>query len=149
MFFWNSLAFLMIQQILAIWSLIPLPFLKPAWTSGSSQFMYYWSLASFQSQRKAMPKNAQLLQVCPTLCDPTDCSPPDSSVCEIFQVRTLEWVGFSYSRGSSWPRDWARVFVSCIGRWDLYHEHHLGSPIISLYISNHHAIHLKLIQWLC
>ena len=27
MFFWNSLAFLMIQQMLAIWSLVPLPFL--------------------------------------------------------------------------------------------------------------------------
>ena len=43
--FWNSLAFLMIQQMLAIWSLVPLPFLKPAWTSGSSQFTYCWSLA--------------------------------------------------------------------------------------------------------
>ena len=31
--------------MLAIWSLISLPFLKPAWTSGSSQFTYYWSLA--------------------------------------------------------------------------------------------------------
>ena len=30
---------------LAIWSLVPLPFLKPAWTSGISQFMYCWSLA--------------------------------------------------------------------------------------------------------
>ena len=39
MFFWNSIAFSMIQQMLAIWSLVPLPFLKPAWTSGSSQFM--------------------------------------------------------------------------------------------------------------
>ena len=29
MFFWNSLAFLMIQQMLTIWSLVPLPFLKP------------------------------------------------------------------------------------------------------------------------
>ena len=29
-FFWNSLAFSMIQQILAIRSLVPLPFLKPA-----------------------------------------------------------------------------------------------------------------------
>ena len=29
----------------AIWSLVPLPFLKPAWTSGSSQFTYCWSLA--------------------------------------------------------------------------------------------------------
>ena len=44
MFFWNSLAFSMIQQILAIWSLVPRPFLKPAWTSESSWFMYYWSL---------------------------------------------------------------------------------------------------------
>ena len=45
MFLWNSLAFLMIQQMLAIWSLVPLPFLNPAWTSGSSQFTYFWSLA--------------------------------------------------------------------------------------------------------
>ena len=35
----------MIQQMLAIWSLVPLPFLKPACTSGSSQFTYCWSLA--------------------------------------------------------------------------------------------------------
>ena len=35
----------MIQWMLAIWSLVPLPFLKPAWTSGSSWFMYCWSLA--------------------------------------------------------------------------------------------------------
>ena len=45
MFFWNFLAFSMIQQMLAIWSLVPLPFLKPAWTSGSSQYTYFWSLA--------------------------------------------------------------------------------------------------------
>ena len=44
MFFWNSLAFSMIQRMLAIWSLVPLPFLKPAWTSGSSRFTYCWSL---------------------------------------------------------------------------------------------------------
>ena len=35
----------MIQQMLAIWSLIPLPFLNPGWTSGSSRFTYCWSLA--------------------------------------------------------------------------------------------------------
>ena len=43
-FFWNSLAFSMIQRMLAIWSLIPLPFLNTASTSGSSQFMHCWSL---------------------------------------------------------------------------------------------------------
>ena len=37
--------FSVIQWMLAIWSLVPLPFLKPAWTSGSSRFTYYWSLA--------------------------------------------------------------------------------------------------------
>ena len=35
----------MIQWTLAIWSLVPLPFLKPVWTSGSSQFTYCWSLS--------------------------------------------------------------------------------------------------------
>ena len=45
MFSWNSLAFSVIQWMLAIWSLVPLPFLNPAWTSGSSRFTYYWSLA--------------------------------------------------------------------------------------------------------
>ena len=42
MLFWNSLAFSMIQWVLAIWSLVPRPFLKPAWTSGSSWFTYCW-----------------------------------------------------------------------------------------------------------
>ena len=44
-FFWNSLAFSMIQQMLTIWSLVPLPFLNSAWTSENSCFMHYWSLA--------------------------------------------------------------------------------------------------------
>ena len=33
------------QWMLAIWSLVPLPFLKPAWPSGSSGLIYCWSLA--------------------------------------------------------------------------------------------------------
>ena len=35
----------MIQQMLAVWPLVPLPFLNPACTSGSSWFMYCWYLA--------------------------------------------------------------------------------------------------------
>ena len=34
---------------------------------------------------------AKLLQLCPTLCDPIDGSPPGSSVHGIFQARVLEW----------------------------------------------------------
>ena len=44
-FSWNSLAFSLIQQMLAIWPLVPLPFLNPACTSGCSQFTSCWSLA--------------------------------------------------------------------------------------------------------
>ena len=33
---------------------------------------------------------AKLLQLCPTLCDPVDCSPPGSSVHGILQARILE-----------------------------------------------------------
>ena len=48
----------------------------------------------------------------PTLCNPMDCSPPDSSVQGILQARILEWVAIPFSRGSSWPRAWTRV--SCV-----------------------------------
>ena len=51
-------------------------------------------------------------QLCLTLCKPTDCSPPDSSVQGILQPRILEWVAISFSRGSSRPRD--QTQVSCI-----------------------------------
>ena len=43
-------------------------------------------------------------QSCLTLYDPRDCSPPGASVHGIFQLRTLEWVSISFSRGSSQPR---------------------------------------------
>ena len=44
MFFWNSVAFSLIQWMFAIWSLVSLPFLNPAWTSGSFQYTYCRSL---------------------------------------------------------------------------------------------------------
>ena len=44
-------------------------------------------------------------QSCPTLCDPTDCGPPGSSVRGILQARILEWAAMSSSRGSSPTRD--------------------------------------------
>ena len=40
---------------------------------------------------------AKSLQLCPTLCDPIDDSPPGSSVPGILKARTLEWVAISFS----------------------------------------------------
>ena len=45
--------------------------------------------------------HAKSLELCPTLCDPMDYSPLDSSVHGILQARTVEQVAVSFSRGSS------------------------------------------------
>ena len=45
---------------------------------------------------------AKSLQSCPTLCDPTDGSPPGSPVPGILQARTLEWVAISFSNAGKW-----------------------------------------------
>ena len=118
MFFWNSLAFSMIQWILTIWSLVPLPFLKPAWTSGISWFMYCWSLAwrTLSIALLACAAAAKSLQSCPTLCDLIDGSPLGCSVPGILEARILEWVAISFSRGSSQPRNQTQV-SSIAGRF--------------------------------
>ena len=40
---------------------------------------------------------SEVAQLCPTLSDPMDCSPPGSSVQRIFQARVLEWVAIAFS----------------------------------------------------
>ena len=65
-----------------------------------------------------------------------DYSLPGSSVHGILQARILEWVAMPSSRASSQPRDWTHVsYISCIGRWILYHLCLLGSPSLSPYFS--------------
>ena len=72
-------------------------------------------VCSCKKWKKCLPavqSESEVTQSCPTLCDPMDCSLPHSSIRGIFQARVLEWVAISFSRGSSWPRDWTQV--SCI-----------------------------------
>ena len=45
---------------------------------------------------------AKLLQLCPTLCNPIDGSPPGSSIPGTLQARTLEWVAISFSNAWKW-----------------------------------------------
>ena len=45
---------------------------------------------------------AKSRQLCPTLCDPTDSSPPGSPIPGILQARTVEWVAISFSNAGKW-----------------------------------------------
>ena len=117
----------MIQQMFTIWSLAPLPFLKPAWTSGCSWFTYCWSLARRilsiilpgGSEGKASPCNVGDLGLIPGSGrspgegngNPLQCSclenPRDrgawwASVYGVTQSRTwLMWLSSSSFPGSS------------------------------------------------
>ena len=65
-------------------------------------------------------------QLCPTLCNPKEYSPPGSPVCWILQARILEWVAMPCSRRSSRPRNWICVtqelnpcLLSCLLHWQV------------------------------
>ena len=75
---------------------------------------------------------AKLLWFHSNLCGPTDRSPPVSSLHGILQARILEWVAMPSSRRSSQSRYQTHVsYVSCIGRWVLYHQHHLAEKAMA------------------
>ena len=69
-------------------------------------------LPHWQASQRYAAAAATSLQSCPTLCNPMDCSLPGSSVHGILQVRILEWLAISFSRGASQPRD--GNCISCI-----------------------------------
>ena len=58
---------------------------------------------------------AKLLQLCLTLCNPRDSSPPGSPVPGILQARTLEWVAISFSNAWKW-----KVQVKSLSRVQLF-----------------------------
>ena len=60
----------------------------------------YWSGLPFPSPMHK--SESEIAQLCSTLSDPMDCSPPGSSVHGIFQARVLEWgaIAFSVSMSS-------------------------------------------------
>ena len=51
----------------------------------------HWSGLPFPSPVRERKSESEVVQLCPTLCDPMDCSLPGSSIHGIFQARVLEW----------------------------------------------------------
>ena len=72
----------------------------------------------FLLQCMRVKSESEVIQSCPTLSDPMDCSLPGSSVHGIFQARVLEWVAIAFSE----------LFIS--------------SPI-NLFLQNHSSRRLK------
>ena len=83
---------------------------------------------SWLSHNTPMRVQALKAQLCPTLCDPIDCRLPGFSVRGISQVRLLEWIAISISRGST--RSLALQVI-------LYHLSHQGGLSSTMLLYKH------------
>ena len=67
----------------------------------ASLYSFHFLLELFSEATESISRLAntisKVVQLCPTLCDPMDCSLPGSSVHGIFQARVLEWVAVAFS----------------------------------------------------
>ena len=64
-------------------------------------FVCFWHVDGPFRNRHHLCLLAQLLQTCPTVCDPMDCSLTGSSIHGILQERILEWVAVPSTTASS------------------------------------------------
>ena len=113
----------------------PTPRILLTMKCGSSPLSPYWGWypngCPYGAKLHMVPKSwkwkcSAFTQPCPALCNPMNCSPPDSAVHEILQARTPEWVVIPFSRESSRPRD--RTQASCIAGRSLPLSHQ-GRPL--------------------
>ena len=95
------------------WNVLGVPVIKnPPSNAGT----WFWSLVRELRSHIHVWVHAKLLQLCPTLCDPMDCSPPVSPAPGILSASVLEWVSIPYSRGFSQPRD--QTHISHLLHWE-------------------------------
>ena len=79
----------------------------------------------FPSPMHESESESEVAQSCPTLSDPTNCSPPVSSVHGIFQARVLEWGAIAFFD------TYALIYSICLSLSDLLHFV-IGSRFIHL-----------------
>ena len=128
------------QMVFSCVSVAPLiwPQVVPWWTSlGYQTVTFSLKHLSFDGGFSSAVCYVKMLQLYPTLYDPTDCNPPDSSVPGLLQARILEWVAMSSFRGSKLEfltqGSKLSLCASCIGKWVPHHwKHHLWSTQKSL-----------------
>ena len=95
------------------------------WNAPAPGLVVYCSLGNKDFFKIEVCVCAKSLQLCLSLCNPMDCSPPGSFVHGVSWARILEWVTIFFSRGSSQPKD--RTCVSCLAGGYFTTEPH-GKP---------------------
>ena len=148
MFFWNSLAASIIQQMLAIWSLVPLPLWNSACTSGSSQFTYCWNQTLLMGSMCMMDsylEHSSLLPLCLNLHllfaqtqDQRDeknesllrslLGITQSCICVSLDISSRIYQGFSLSSLPSWR---SSLVPLCFMPLEWYHLHIWGCWYLS------------------
>ena len=104
---------------------------------GLNQHLLHWQADSLPPSHQGSPIEPCVCvcvcvcvlaaQLCPTLCHPTDCSLPGSSVLGCLQARILGWVAMPFSSGSSRPRDWTQVSCAAGGSFTFWASRELCS----------------------
>ena len=82
---------------------LPLPWDSPGKNTGVG--------CRFLLQCMKVKSESEVAESCPTLSDPTDCSPPGSSVHGIFQARVLEWGAIAFSLVNGSTGIWTEAFL--------------------------------------
>ena len=102
-----------------MWDLIPWPGIEPGLLALGVRILDHQRSSSLESlfiiikyiAFPHFPCHRTRVQSCLILCNSMNHSPPGSSVHGTLQTRIMKWVDIFFSRGSSWPRDWARVLA--------------------------------------
>ena len=105
---------------------------------------------------------AKSLQLCPTLCDPIDSSPPGSPIPGILQARTLEWDAISFSNAWKWKvkgkslscvrlftTPWTAAYQAPLTMGFARQEYWRGvpSPSLTQYSTQHHLLNNPVNSW--
>ena len=121
--------------------------LQPRWNYALTKKLLFADLFSHSFHEHICCLVAEL---CLTLCDPLDCSPPGSSGHGILQAGILEWFTIPFSRGSSQPKDLTHIsYISCTaGRF--FTTEPPGNPLMNIYapsVGCHFLLHHEHVYW--
>ena len=97
------------QRLVSVWSLICSPSICGYVLCVLPYARYRRHCGGQEVLKVVFILKVKVTQLCPTLCNPMDCSLPGSPVHGILQARTLEWVAIPFPRGSFQPRIWTKV----------------------------------------